>query len=151
MHTQQPTQSTIKRGEDALNILGIDVHLLLRSGDTGGQFSTYTCSMAPGDGPPPHKHDDFDEAFTAIEGTVDVLVDGEWRSLNEGDSVLVPRGEVHTFRNSSDRPCKFFAVATPGGHEEFFLDACKLTPASSMEDVVGVFSKHRIDIVAPSG
>lgn len=149
MHTNQSTQPIVKAKSDALNILGIDVHLLLHSEDTEGQYSTYTCTLPPGDGPPPHKHDDFDEAFTVVEGAVDILCDGTWRTLTEGETVFLPRGAVHTFRNSTESTAKFFAVATPGGHEKFFLDACHLGPTSAMEDVVGVFTKHRIDIVAP--
>lgn len=149
MSTQNPIKPTVNTAAPALNILGIDIHVLLRSADTGGEFSTYTCTMPQHDGPPPHTHVDFDEAFTVLEGALDVLVDGEWRTLNVGDSVFIPRGAVHTFRNSSNETTKFFAVATPGGHEEFFFDACKLRPDDSMETIISVFSKHRIDIVAP--
>jgi quercetin dioxygenase-like cupin family protein len=42
-----------------------------------------------------HRHLDFDQEFTVVEGTADVVVDGITHSLSPGDSVQVPRGAPH--------------------------------------------------------
>jgi hypothetical protein len=36
-----------------------------------------------------------------IEGSLDVMVDGEWQTLTVGESASVPVGAVHTFKNRS--------------------------------------------------
>ena len=42
-------------------------------------------------GPPEHLHEDFEEKFTVREGTVSLLVNGEKRTLQAGDSFTVGR------------------------------------------------------------
>lgn len=51
--------------------------------------------------PPPHVHPSQVEEYEVIEGSFDVMVDGEWRTLGPGESASVPVGVDHTFRNSS--------------------------------------------------
>jgi Cupin domain len=36
-----------------------------------------------------------------LEGSLDVVVEGEWRTLGPGASVSVPVGALHTFKNRS--------------------------------------------------
>lgn len=51
--------------------------------------------------PPPHVHPSQVEEYEVIEGSFDVMVDGEWKTLGPGESASVPVGMDHTFRNSS--------------------------------------------------
>jgi mannose-6-phosphate isomerase-like protein (cupin superfamily) len=48
--------------------------------------------------PPPHLHPSQVEEYEVLEGELDVMVDGSWRTLKEGDSASVPVGVNHTFR-----------------------------------------------------
>src|SRR5207248_11429327 len=53
-------------------------------------------TLPPGIGrPEPHRHLDFEQEFTVVEGTADVIVDGETRSLVAGEKALIPRGAPH--------------------------------------------------------
>jgi mannose-6-phosphate isomerase-like protein (cupin superfamily) len=45
--------------------------------------------------PPPHLHPSQEERFEVLEGEINVLLDGERRTLREGDTLLVPAGTVH--------------------------------------------------------
>lgn len=58
--------------------------------------------------PPPHVHP-TDETFAAVEGTLTVVVDGEARRLPPGESVTVPPGVEHTFRNDTGAAVAFRA------------------------------------------
>ena len=70
--------------------------------------------------PPPHIHPQQTETYTVIDGTLDVLVGHEWRSLAAGETVAVPPGTVHTFRNRSGRNVAFRSVHTPAlGFEQY--------------------------------
>jgi hypothetical protein len=51
--------------------------------------------------PPPHIHPQQTEQYEVLEGRFDVVMDGEWRALAPGESVSVPVGALHTFRNRS--------------------------------------------------
>ena len=45
--------------------------------------------------PPPHLHPSQEERFEVLEGEINVLLDGERRTLRAGDTLLVPAGTVH--------------------------------------------------------
>ena len=45
-----------------------------------------------------HKHDDEDEVFYVVEGTLLVDLEGETRELGPKQSIMVPRGVVHRTR-----------------------------------------------------
>ena len=51
--------------------------------------------------PPPHIHPQQVEEYEVLEGSFDVVVEGEWRTLAPGESASVPLGALHTFRNRS--------------------------------------------------
>ncbi len=51
--------------------------------------------------PPPHVHPSQVESYEVIEGSLDVVIEGEWVTLGPGESASVPVGASHTFRNSS--------------------------------------------------
>jgi glyoxylate utilization-related uncharacterized protein len=45
--------------------------------------------------PPPHFHPSQEESFEVLDGEIDVLLDGERRRLEKGDTLLVPAGTPH--------------------------------------------------------
>lgn len=51
--------------------------------------------------PPPHVHPHQTEDYEVVEGSLDVVVGGSWRTLTAGESASVPLGALHTFRNRS--------------------------------------------------
>ena len=67
--------------------------------------------------PPPHVHPDTHETFTVEEGEFELLVGGDWRPVRAGESVTVPPGTRHTFRNRSGAPAVVHNVHDP--HHDF--------------------------------
>jgi quercetin dioxygenase-like cupin family protein len=63
--------------------------------------------------PPPHIHPQQEETFTVGDGTLDVMVDRQWRKLLAGESLTIPAGSVHTFRNRSGQNVTFRSEHTP--------------------------------------
>jgi mannose-6-phosphate isomerase-like protein (cupin superfamily) len=51
--------------------------------------------------PPPHLHPEQVESYEVLEGSFEVMVDGEWRTLGPGERASVPQTTAHTFRNRS--------------------------------------------------
>ncbi len=72
------------------------------SAETGGEYVEMEFVL-PADclAPPPHVHPQQTEEYEVLEGTFDVMVDGEWSTLGPGESASVPVGVLHTFKNNS--------------------------------------------------
>lgn len=78
-------------------------------------------------GPPPHVHPSSEESFEVLEGSLDVCIDGECRTLGPGESVTVPPGQAHTLRNASDQPLTTITRIRPAGRsEELFRNMHRL-------------------------
>lgn len=63
--------------------------------------------------PRPHLHPQQQETCTVLDGTLDVMVDRQWRPVSKGESVTVPPGHVHTYRNRSGQNVAFRCTHTP--------------------------------------
>lgn len=129
--------------------------------ETIGDYSLLEVSVTPQvPGPPPHYHNDAPELFHIISGTLDVWKDGNWLTLEKGESVMIPVNEIHTFRNNTPEESRFITTWSPRGFEGFFLefgipvddaDAFeKSTSAGMIERVVAGCGKYGM-ILAESG
>jgi mannose-6-phosphate isomerase-like protein (cupin superfamily) len=58
---------------------------------------------------PGHVHTQAPETFRAVEGTFTVVVEGEPRRLDPGESVTVEPGQEHYFRNDTEDYVAFYA------------------------------------------
>src|SRR4051812_28345555 len=65
-------------------------------------------------GPPPHRHQTFDEAFYVIDGPVAFTVGDSTDDHSAGSFVFIPRGVTHAFTNPHAHPAKLLIIATPG-------------------------------------
>jgi mannose-6-phosphate isomerase-like protein (cupin superfamily) len=91
--------------------------------ETGADFGLLSIvSPALAEGPPPHFHEDAVELFLILEGTMKVMCDGQWHTLAAGESLVVPRLSVHTFRNPAEIEVKWITTFAPRGFERFFED-----------------------------
>lgn len=81
---------------------GSTYHLTRAAAETGGESVEMEFVLPAGCvAPPPHVHPRQVEEYEVLEGSFDVMVDGDWRTLAPGESASVPLGALHTFRNSS--------------------------------------------------
>ena len=76
--------------------------------------------------PPPHMHPSQVEEYEVLEGQLAVMIDGEWTTLQTGESASVPVGVNHTFR----RPEQFVRVRNfhrPAlGFEDFIASMARM-------------------------
>ncbi|MBV9468637.1 MAG: cupin domain-containing protein [Abitibacteriaceae bacterium] len=136
------------RGE-AVNVLGIAVEILLPSEATGGAFTTYLMAVEPGFGPPLHVHSNDDECFYVLDGEFEVRCGDETTIVRTGDQAFLPRHTPHTFRNVGTQTGHLLGFGTPGGHEEFFRDANRLSFPPDPEAATAVCRKHGLELVGP--
>jgi len=87
-------------------------------GETQERYSVSEWWLRPNsDGPGAHFHEDNDEVFYVLNGSPEIRIGEDWVSLERGSFVLIPRGVMHDFRNTTGKeagPLNFFI---PGGFE----------------------------------
>jgi quercetin dioxygenase-like cupin family protein len=93
-------------GEGRALDVGGELFLLKASRDDGFDSLFIELTSPPGAGPPPHT-DPSDELFYVLDGEFEFISPGPerltTRRLQVGDSVCVPRGTPHAYRNVGDR------------------------------------------------
>lgn len=78
----------------------------LKPHPTTGDFDMVVFETPAGaQGPPPHTHNTYEEAFLILEGEMEFMINGETKTCFAGESINVPRGTMHTFSNRSDSSC----------------------------------------------
>jgi quercetin dioxygenase-like cupin family protein len=92
--------------------------------ESNGAMFSLDCLVGAGGGPPPHRHLREDELFFVYEGSIVFTADGETRTISAGESVFVPRGTAHAYRNDGPDAARMVAVYTPGGMEGWFREVC---------------------------
>ena len=61
-----------------------------------------------------HYHESVDEVIYGLAGTTTTSRNGEKHELRAGQSLVIPRGSVHTHENLHDETAKSLIVMTPG-------------------------------------
>ena len=79
--------------------------------ETAGRYSVSQWRVRPrSTGPGQHRHESEDELFYVTEGTMSVLVGGDWHDLEAGSFIRIPAGTLHDFENRTDTPATMLNV-----------------------------------------
>jgi quercetin dioxygenase-like cupin family protein len=116
-------------------------------------FSVFQGDLAPrSDGPPPHVHRIYDEAFYVLAGSVRFTSDGTSQDCPAGSFVFVPRGSAHGFANPSAAPASLLVVVTARAIR-LVEDAEALMDddhrPTDVEAVLALFADHESEILPP--
>ena len=103
-----------------VGVVGDTYTILLAGADTAGRYCLIDMHVPPGGGPPPHRHD-FEEAFTVLDGEIEVTFRGTKSVARAGETINIPANAPHAFTNAADRPARLLCLCAPAGQEEFFL------------------------------
>jgi quercetin dioxygenase-like cupin family protein len=114
-------QPSIKRAEsieyesvDAAD--GLEKGVLVGPEDGAPNFAMRRFTVDAGAEVPKHTNAVEHEQYV-LEGEYVVGIDGEERTVSAGDSIFIPAGTVHWYRNESDTPGAFICVV-PNGDDE---------------------------------
>jgi quercetin dioxygenase-like cupin family protein len=100
--------------------------------DTGEVLHVETW-VDPGGGVTPHIHPAMEERFEVLEGRPEFLAGRSWKEAHTGETVLVPPGTRHAFRNRGGDVAHFVCHATPPSTlQEFLEDAAGLSRAGGI-------------------
>ena len=95
----------------------------IRPFDTDAAYGLIEVTSPPSvPGPPPHFHKHENEFFLIVQGTLDVMIDGEWRRCEAGSFLDLPPSTTHSFINNTDADVVWLTGWRPKGFERFFRD-----------------------------
>jgi len=120
--TYSPKFSELGAGE-YVNYTGRDLYRHVHTDDLPSGIALTEEIIPPKTlGAPPHIHEDEDEIFIVLSGTVHFL-NGEDEVVGKAGTVAsLPRGYYHGFWNPYDEPANLLLVIAPGHFEDFFTD-----------------------------
>ena len=103
---------------------GVQTRMLVSAGNGATQLCMFEQWIAPGTGAPTHTHP-VEEVLTVREGEAEMWLDDARVIVAAGQSLIVPAGRQHGFRNSGATTLHLHAVlaspifeATPEGATE---------------------------------
>jgi quercetin dioxygenase-like cupin family protein len=103
---------------------GVETRMLVSASNGCSQLCIFEQWIAPGTGAPTHSHP-VEEVLTVREGEAEMWMDEQRIIVSAGQSLIVPAGRKHGFRNSGNLTLHIHAVlaspvfeATPEGATE---------------------------------
>jgi mannose-6-phosphate isomerase-like protein (cupin superfamily) len=114
--------STPGRERIARTPFGAKIIIHATAAETGGAFGSWETFTPPGQGPAPHTHSRETEVFRVIEGLYHFRCGTDEFDAPVGTVVVLPPHVEHAWRNIGDEPGRMFAIVTPGGCEQLFID-----------------------------
>jgi quercetin dioxygenase-like cupin family protein len=140
------------RPSSSVSWMGTDYSISLTARDSAGLVGVFEGRVPAGDGPPVHIHHNEDEVLHVLEGQYEFWLDGAVSRGGPGSSVFLPRSVPHTFRVVGDRPGRNLAIVTPGGFENFFIEAAgrDLQIPRDMPALLELANLYGLEFVGPA-
>ena len=88
---------------------GVETRMLVSASNGAAQLCIFEQWVAPGTGAPTHVHP-VEEVLTVREGEAEMWMDQQRLILTAGQSLIVPAGRKHGFRNSGTTTLHLHAV-----------------------------------------
>lgn len=74
------------------------------------ELEMHVTTLNPGEqAHPPHQHPD-EELLIIKEGTVEALVNGEWKRVGPGSVIFQAANQLHAIRNAGDTPATYHVI-----------------------------------------
>jgi len=87
----------------------------------------------PGGGVTPHVHPAMEERFEVLEGQLSFLSGRKWQTASAGETVVVPPGVRHAYRNRGEETAHMTCHARPPSTlQEFLEDTVALSRAGKI-------------------
>jgi quercetin dioxygenase-like cupin family protein len=88
---------------------GVETHMLISAVNGAKQLCIFEQWIAPGAGAPTHRHT-VEEVLTVCEGEAEMWIEEQRAIVLAGQSLIVPAGRNHGFRNSGTSTLHIRAV-----------------------------------------
>ncbi len=105
---------------------GVETRMLVSAARGAAQLCIFEQWVAPGAGAPTHSHP-VEEVLTVREGEAEMWIGEDRAVLTSGQSLLVPAGRLHGFRNSGTATLHVHAVLASPVFEMMTEGAAEMT------------------------
>lgn len=127
------------------------------SEQTRGAYALFEVEHPLGSDPPPHVHQNEDEAFYLLGGRLRIVCGDRTFTTEPGSFVFLPRGIQHGFSIEGTQAARMLVITSPARFEGFVNElgepavAGKQPPQGppAMEKLMAATAKYRIEIVGP--
>jgi quercetin dioxygenase-like cupin family protein len=145
------SMKTSAGAEKPLEVLGESVIIKVSGKETGDELSVLEIVTPPGLGAPPHANTREIIIFFVAEGTVTFTVEGDSVEQQAGVVVMIPRGVMHTYTNTGDKPSRLIATFAPGGFDRFLVELYEraFVMPDDMPAFVQLAAEYGVEIPAP--
>lgn len=132
--------------------MGTTYRITVGKRQSGGIAGIFESVVPSGGGPPVHVHHNEDEVIHVIEGAYEFWLDGKTIHVPAGASIFLPRGAPHTFRVGNSAQGRNLTILTPGGMEEFFVEAAaeKLCIPDDMARILELAGRYGLEFRGPA-
>jgi len=109
---------------------------------TGKHSQLVLMSLKPKEEIGEEVHDESDQFFRFEKGTGKVIIDGNEKSVSDGDAVIVPVGAKHNIINTSEsEPLKLYTIYSPAHHKDQTIHQTKEQAETDSEHFDGITSE----------
>ena len=113
--------------------------------ETKGIYTMLELIADPRNGVPMHIHQNEDEHFIVLEGSLHIASGDQRFDAPAGTTVTVGKGVPHAWCNLMDIPLRMLIVFSPGNIEDLF----KATAARESDDIAALAAKYGTLLVGP--
>jgi quercetin dioxygenase-like cupin family protein len=101
--------------KEAIKVGDISIRFLVEGEDSAGFVAVFEFDVPAGAMvAEAHSHDGYEESIYGLEGVLTWTIEGVATDVDAGEALVIPRGAVHRFDNTSDADAKALAIVTPG-------------------------------------
>ena len=119
--------------EDRWFFGGAVTRILVSGAQTGEAFAILHVTSPPERSTPIHRHEREEETIYVLDGQLRIDFEVTSRTLNAGETLILPRGEAHRITNPGRSPAKSLVFCTPAGFERFVREVSD--PAKQNDEV----------------
>lgn len=140
----------ISKGDVIENpVTGERLHFLETSAETRGEYVLVGVTVRPnGFVAAAHVHPHQTERFEIEQGLVEFTIDGEQVLAGPGDTVTVPAGSAHRFRNAGETNAVFVTEVRPALGFERLLETMFALAADGKTNAKGMPNPLRLAVIA---
>src|SRR5262245_19581585 len=120
--------------------------ILTPASDTHGAYTLLDVIADPQYGVPMHVHDNENEHFIVLEGTMRIANDDRTSDVGPDAAITVNKGVPHAWYNLSEVPLRLLVVFSPGNVEGLFREVA----ARQSDDIAAILQRFGCRIVGPA-
>ena len=105
---------------------GVTTVMLVSAVTGASQLCIFDQSCAPGLGAPTHLHA-VEEVLSVIDGEAEITIGDEWERVKTSESVIIPAGHWHSFRNVLETTLRVRATLAAPIFEASYADRAEIS------------------------